>query len=141
MRGELRVKIQDAASSAWQELVRVADQNGGPAEKKNLSDNRLPEFKRIIDYDNRMFTEELIPAYKAMVKIFRENMWLAEPSTREYFQKLLEFVDIWDRSLDKSMPVEVLEKLKHTEKTLHPFYEHLEQTHSSLRKKLETGEV
>ena len=88
-----------------------------------------------------MFTEELIPAYKAMVKIFRENMWLAESSTREYFQKLLEFVDIWDRSLDKSMPVEVLKELKHTEKTLHPFYEHLEQTHSSLRKKLESGEV
>ena len=141
MRSELRVKIQDTANSAWKELCEDARQRGGPEETRKLSDDRFREFKGIIEYDNRMLTEELIPAYKTMVKIFRENMWLAEPSTREYFRKLLEFVDMWDRWLDKSMPVEVLEKLRHTEETLHPFYEHLEQTHSSLRKKLETGEA
>ena len=141
MRGELRVKIQDTAGSAWKELCEDAGQRGGAEETRRLSDDRFGEFKSIIEYDNRMLTEELIPAYKTMVKIFRDNMWLAEPSTREYFQKLLEFVDIWDRWLDKSMPVEVLEKLKYTEETLHPFYEDLEQTHGSLRKKLETGEA
>ena len=57
-----------------------------------------------------------------MIKIFRENMWLVELETVEYFQKLLEFIDIWDRYLDKSMPEEVLEKLNHSEENLKPFY-------------------
>ena len=68
-------------------------------------------------------------------------MWLAEPETVEYFKELLEFIDIWDRWLARSMPVEVWKKLDHPEEKLKPFYNNLEETHKRLRKKLESGEV
>jgi len=68
-----------------------------------------------------------------MVAIFREKLWLAEPDTRAYLPALIEFVDLWDRWLAESVPGEVIEKLGHSEKHLHPFYEHLEKRHDELR--------
>jgi len=71
-----------------------------------------------------------------MAAIFRDNYYLAEKRTRKFFRPLIEFVDIWDRWLDKSIPHEVVEELGHGEKPLHPFYEDLEKTHDELRNKL-----
>jgi hypothetical protein len=141
MRNELRLKIQNAANSCWKELCEDTRSKGGSEALQQLSEKRFSEFKNIIDYDNRILAEQLIPAYKQMLTIFRENMWLAEPETVEYFKELLEFIDIWDRWLDRSMPVEVWEKLNHTEKKLKPLYKNLEETHTRLREKLESGEV
>lgn len=141
MRSELRAKIQNAADTSWKELCEDTRSKGGPEALKQLSDSRFPEFKNIIDYDNHALAEQLIPAYKQILTIFRENMWLAEPETVEYFKELLEFIDIWDRWLARSMPVEVWKKLDHPEEKLKPFYNNLEETHKRLRKKLESGEV
>ena len=141
MRSELRLKIQNAADASWKELCEEMRSKGRPEALQQLSKKRFPEFKNIIDYDNRALAEQLIPAYKQMLTIFRENMWLAEPETVEYFNELLEFIDIWDRWLDRSMPVEVWKKLNHTEEKLKPLYENLEETHKRLREKLESGEA
>ena len=71
-----------------------------------------------------------------MVTTFRDKMWLAEPETRVYFDKFVEFVDVWERSLRNAMPGEVVKAIGHGEANLHPFYDHLEKTHDRLRAEL-----
>jgi len=141
MRGKLRVKIQSTADSTWRELCEEARKTGGPEATKKLTDQRYEEFGNIINYDNKVLEEQLLPAYKQMASVIRHNLWLAEAETSEYFQILLEFIDIWDRWLDNSMPGEVWEKLNHTEEKLQPFYEHLENTHKLLTEKLASGDI
>jgi hypothetical protein len=58
-----------------------------------------------------------------MVDLFSAKMQLAEPSTIQHFQALVEFVEIWNRWLDQSLPPEVLGQLRHSEETLNAFYE------------------
>jgi len=74
-----------------------------------------------------------------MLSIFRDNLWLAEPETRLHFDELLKFVDIWERWLSRSIPIEVVRSLGHTEARLKTFYEHLEDKHDELRDHLSKG--
>jgi len=106
---------------------------------QKLTDERGKEFMEIIEYDNRQLKEELIPAYRKMVILFRDNMWLAEPESKEYFGPLLEFVELWERWLARTLPPEVIRALEHGEESLHPFYDHLQTKHDELRVKLERG--
>ena len=140
MRSELRVRIHDVADVVWRELCARARQVGEDA-LANLSQTRGPEFRKQIDYDNKQLQEELLPAYQQMAKLFRENLWLADPDTREHYQHLLEFVELWDRWLAKSIPAEVIERLEHSEENLKPFYEHLKGRHDLLRTKIEQGKA
>ena len=59
-------------------------------------------------YDNKQFKEGLLPGYEKMGSLFREKMYLAYPGTAEHFGKLVEFVAIWKRHLDGSLPPEAL---------------------------------
>ncbi len=79
----------------------------------------------------------MIPAYQQMAKLFRDNYWLAHPETRGHYQELIEFVELWERWLAKSIPAEVIQRLEHTEDRLKPFYEHLEKKHDLLRSSIE----
>ena len=74
-----------------------------------------------------------------MVELFREYYWLAEPETRAFYGDLLEHVEVWNRWIDKALPVEVLKRLEHGEDRLTPFYEHIEHTHNAIRQKLKDG--
>lgn len=140
MRGKLRLRIHDAADTVWRELCKQAREVSVEA-LRDLSRDRDTEFKRLIEYDNTRLQDGLLPAYRQMVKLFRENLWLADPDTRAYSQPLIEFVELWARWLAKSIPAEVLECLGHSEKTLQAFYDHLQQRHDALRGRIETGIV
>jgi hypothetical protein len=140
MRSEFRLKVHDIANSAWQTLCGDA-RKVGPEALAGLSKERFPEFDKIIKYDNRQLVDRLLPAYRKMVEIFRENLWLAEPETKAHFAKLLEFIDIWDRSVEDSLPREVLVLLGHDEKSLEPLYKNLQETHDSLRSRLAKGQA
>jgi len=133
MKSELRVKIQDTAGTVWQELCGEARKVG---ELEEISNSRWPEFAKIIEYDNTQLDEELLPAYRQMLQIFRDNMWLAEPETRTFFATLLEYNEIWNRWKKKTLPPEVLQRLNHGEAPLLPFYEHLQEKHDALQVKL-----
>ncbi|MBM9512414.1 hypothetical protein [Desulfogranum marinum] len=76
-----------------------------------------------------------------MLEIIQNNMWLAEKSTLKHFPKLIEFVDLWDRFLKDTLPGEVVQALGHSEKSLHPLYEDLQQRHDELRAKLSEGKI
>ena len=82
-----------------------------------------------------------MPVYRQMAKLFRENLWLADPDTREHYQPLIEFIDLWDRWIAKSIPGEVIERLGHSKENLKVFYDYLRQRHDALRGKIEKGKV
>ncbi len=62
-----------------------------------MEKERFPDFEAVIEYDNKQPIGELLPLYRQMVSHFATNMWLAEPSTLQYFGVLIEFVEMWNR--------------------------------------------
>ena len=137
-RSEMRVRIQSRAESAWASLSAAVDQQGAEASRQ-MTAARIPEFQRLIEYDNEKFVEESLPAYRKMVAMFRDQLWLADPDTREHFRTLVDYVEVWERFYAKALPREVLVLLGHTEAKLRPFYAHLESRLGELRKKAEGG--
>ncbi len=141
MLSELRQKISESAGRHWRNICEEARKAGGADYVKQITDERRAVFMNAIEYDNRQLRESLLPAYRRMVTIFRDNYYLAENNTREHFRPLLEFIDIWDRWLDRSIPHEVAEELEHGEKALYSLYADLEKTHNELRAKLRNGKA
>jgi hypothetical protein len=139
MLSELRVKISHSADRHWRKLCEEAQLVGGAEYLQKVTAERRDEFMKLIDYDNKQLTENLLPAYRRMVSIFRDNYYLSIKTTADHFLPLLEFVDIWDRWLDRSIPREVIEELGHDEKKLEDLYSDLEETHTALRTKLSNG--
>jgi len=140
IRSELRVKVQGAAASTWGTLVEQAEAVSLEAVQR-LEESRDPDLGKVLEYDNTKLEETLLPLYHQMAQLFRENLWLAEVETRAHYPKLIEFIDIWDRWIAKSIPSEVLKSLGHSEQWLHPFYKHLEEQHDHLRAQVQKGEV
>lgn len=141
MLSELRQKISKSADRHWRKICEEAREAGGADEVKRVTDERRDVFMKNIEYDNRQLSESLLPAYRRMVAVFRDNYYLAEKETRDHFGPLLEYVDIWDRWLDRSIPHEVVQELEHGEEALKSLYADLEKTHDELRAKLKNGKV
>ncbi len=138
-KSELRARIDRVAHAEWQGLLERVE-GGGPEAIEKLRHERGEAFiDRMIEYDNTQFKEHLLPAYGAMVKVFRENLWLADEATRTHFATLVEYVELWDRWLAGAVPPEVMEHVDRGEAALHPFYDRIERTHDALRKKLSEG--
>jgi hypothetical protein len=137
--GELRLRISNTADSEWRKLC--ARFEGQPDELRKLSETRGKNFSKIIDYNNEKLRNEDIPAYHKMIDIIQDNMWLAEKSTITHFPELIEFVDLWDRFVKETLPGEVVQALGHSEKSLYPLYEDLQQRHDELRAKLSEGKI
>ena len=134
---DIRLKISNAADTAWRKLCN--DYDGNTNGLTQVTNERSNAFTKIIDYNNKHLENIDIPSYHRMVDVFRNNIWLAEPSTVEYFPSLLEFVNIWDRFLSGTLPGEVIQELKHTEESLSPLYIELQKKHDELRGKLVNG--
>lgn len=137
--GKVRVKISCVADNVWREMCK--NYEGNPQALQQLTQEKGEKFTRIIDYDNEYLETETIPAYHKMIEIFRKNIHLAEPSTAKHFPALLEFVNIWDRSLAGTLPGEVIRALKHSEQSLYPLYDDLQLQHEKLRDKLAKGKI
>ncbi|MCD6311969.1 MAG: hypothetical protein J7M11_05875 [Elusimicrobia bacterium] len=137
--GKIRVKVGGAAEKVWHGLCERY--KGNPTKLQKLTQEKYEKFDKIIDYDNEYLETETIPAYHKMIEIFRKNIYLAEPSTTKHFPDLIEFVNIWDRFLAGSLPGEVIKALNHSEESLYPLYEDLQDQHDKLRAKLAKGKV
>jgi len=134
----LRMRIHEEADKAWRELgerQRIRGMAGPDPEWTNRED----EFDRIIQFDKEKLTKELLPAYRKMADLFRNNYWLAEKETRDFYPAVLGFVEIWERWIANALPVEVWRRLDHSESNLRGFYEHITWCHDRLRSKLEYG--
>ena len=138
-KSEVRLKVSGATNEAWRKLIGRFDDAQldqkieyiGRTEKE-----RFPDFEKVIDENNRQFVEEIHPMYRKMVKHFADNMSLSETSTRQHFGALVEFVEIWDRWLNKTIPKEAIQLLGHSEDKLKPFYQDLSDHIESLSKEL-----
>jgi hypothetical protein len=128
-RSELRVKLQATLDGSHLNDTLRAGSGGVEA----ASDAHIPAIVANVQDENQTFREVLMPRYREMISSFREKMWLAEPETREYFDQLIEFVDVWDKILVDKLPRSVAVTIKHTEENLKPFYKHLADMHDRLR--------
>jgi hypothetical protein len=131
---ELRERA--ATEGVWKELYREARERRAGEALQRLTLERSTGLQAMVHDKNDQWKKELLPCYKAMLQIFQEKIWLAEETTRERFQKLTVYVELWERGLNRAIPVEVVAWLNVREADLVPLYEDLEQTFRNLRAKL-----
>jgi hypothetical protein len=136
----LRETIAETAETVWGNMLDEARQQS-IQELQHLRQQRFPEFRDLITYDNDQFRDTLLPLYREMLKTFREKYWLAQPSTREHYYTLLHFVELWRRHLSGSLPPEVVVALNVREAPLHPFYHNLQEQFDWLQGMLSRAEV
>ncbi len=133
-KGRTRIKINEAADSTWRDLVARSRPN--IEQMYELTEERGPEFQRIEDETNRIFKEEIFPQYQKMVQHFIDHYSLAEPSTQTHLITLVEFVEIWERWLQETIPWDVMRNINNNEEKLLPFYEDLQTQLNRLQCKL-----
>lgn len=126
-KSELRKTLREKARARWQV---------NPGVSVEVENARQAQYEKFFDYDEDQLRNELIPLYQQMLEHVKANMWLAEPSTLEHFDALVEFVEIWNRFLAKAMPYEMLELIDHKESALFPFYDDLQSQADKLREQL-----
>lgn len=130
--GELRSEISEACSVAWK---KVCERSPKPFLNH---DKEFEPYQRQIEYDNEKLREEVMPLYDNALEIFTSKYWLSENSTREYYEELYKFVEIWHRYLDRSIPMDALRELDHSEENLKPFYADVEQKMDELKSRLKS---
>jgi len=113
---ELRKKVGEAVDEVY--LSDAREKRPREETSKALNDT--------IEFDNEQMKSVLLPMYRQMMSIFREKYWLAEPEVQEHFAALVEYVELWQRNFDKTIPRDVLVAMRVEEKKLHPLYDALE---------------
>ena len=129
-KSELRGELSKAADEAWRELC---DKGGGTVETHKED---FKPYKKILDYDSKQWNAELFPLYEEILEIFTKNYWLAEETTKQYYVDLCNFVDVWQRHLDNSIPSDVLKKIENGSDRVRQFFEHMEEEVIKLKNKL-----
>jgi len=130
--GKLRAELSEASNIAWKKIC-----DNAPKPFTSHKEEFEP-FKRLIDYENLQLNDEVMPLYDQIVNTFTSKYWLSEESTRQYYENYYRFVDIWHRYLNKTIPMETLMEIEHSEKAMEPFYKNIEKTLNSLKQKLKT---
>ena len=133
--GEIRLKVRTTAGAEWTRLEEEA-RAYSLDRLRELEEQRWPRFQRIIDDDNRKLEAEDIPQYHQMLDLFTAKMHLAEPSTRQHFSALVEFVELWDRCLRGALPGEVVQRIGPDEENLSGLYADLEANFTRLQSAL-----
>lgn len=130
-KSETRLKMYGATGRAWIELM-VRTDSLKVEDKIKLEEEHFPVYERAVEEGNRELIEKIIPLYREMIKHFEANVGLAKPTTLNYFGALVEFVEIWDQWLNKTIPKDALKFLGHSEDNLKPFYQDLSMHLNSL---------
>jgi hypothetical protein len=127
-KSELRTSLHSLAGAAYLQEVEVHN--------RNVPQDLKDKYDKLIQYSEDQLGKGLVPQYEAMVKLYLEKRWLAEDSTLKFDFVLVEFIEIWRRFLDDSIPTRVLQLLDHSEAKLKPFYDDLQKCFDDLSKKL-----
>jgi hypothetical protein len=134
-RAELRLKIETALDGDYTRKMTEAAYGQVPVSPNEIKEQTQAR-RSAADEEFEAFKTISMPLYRKMLEIFREELWLAEPGTRDRLPLLIEFVEIWERYLAGTMPADVVGQIKHTERNVHPLYDDLTQVHDRLRAKL-----
>jgi hypothetical protein len=97
------------------------------------------QFEAVAEYHNKQFNEELLPKYREMLALFTERYHLASVDTRAFYPLFLEYVEIWNMWLAKSLSDDVPTKLGHSEEKVKPLYKHLEDKMQQLQDEIARG--
>ena len=135
-KSELRLRLSNLAHKTWQEEIRPASEQGPTPLRDELYARRSEEYDKLADYSDNQLRDELIPLYHRMLDYWTANMAQAEPSTQQHFATFVDFMEIWDRFLKKSLPAAVIREITHEENKLYPLYEDIEKQVERLRKEL-----
>lgn len=130
---QLRLKVHAAAQSLWPEKFQGIE---NPNLKSVLDKEQAPKYERIFNYSNDQLEKDIVPLYRKMLEHFSSHMGLAEQSTLEHYVAFVEYVEIWNRFLQSSLPAEVAHKLDHKETILYPLYEDIQKNFERLRSEL-----
>jgi hypothetical protein len=130
---QLRLKVHATAQALWPEKFQGVED---PGVKISIDQQQTPKYEEILDYSNEQLEKDIIPLYRKMLGHFSAHMGLAEQSTLEHYAAFVEFVEIWNRYLRGSLPLEVANKLNHSEASLYPLYEDIQQNFNRLRTEL-----
>lgn len=87
-----------------------------------------------IEYDNNQLTSLLLPLYREVEEILRENSQYADETTLKYYVLFVEFLEAWDRSHNTLAEALALKSIRTTESQLHSFYYHIQNEYSRLQK-------
>lgn len=82
------------AKSRIDERLNQLNQTSNPDAINRISDEFLEYDKRIDEDNKNQFDNEVFPAYRDMLDRFTNHMWLSEPSTREFYDGLVELVEL-----------------------------------------------
>ena len=132
-KSEVRTKIHGVAQELWPKKFEGIDD---PEVTKRIDREEAPKYEKIFDYSNKQLKEDLVPLYRKMLQHFSINMGLAELSTLEHYAAFVEFVELWNRALDGSLPGEVVNRLDHSETKVKPLYEDIDQHFKRLNARL-----
>jgi hypothetical protein len=129
-------KLTEASHATFNNLAALPS-GASPDVHFKYVDGRVPDFAKMMDENNRQVSEEIIPLYRQMVEHFSTHIYLAEDSTRQHFDTLVEVAETLDRLARKTLPLEVAATLSQDPEKLKPFYQDLETQLAQLRRQLD----
>jgi hypothetical protein len=135
-KSELRLRLHNASHKSWKEEIRPAIEQGPTPLVHELYARREGEFDKLSEYEDNQLRNEIIPLYRKMVDVWVANMGQAEESTQKHFAALVDFVEIWNRYLNNSLPQAVVRELTHQESSLYPLYDDIEKQVMRLKQEL-----
>jgi hypothetical protein len=129
----VRVELGAAGNLAWN---KICEEN--PTPFLDFQKHSEP-LDGLIEYENRRFPTYILPLYDEMVDRFTKYYWVAENTTRDFYQPFCRYVELWHRYYDDTLPPPILQEVRTDEKPLEPFYDDLERTLGELRMELSQG--
>ncbi len=132
-KSDLRAKVHALGEELWpQKFTGIQD----PEVKKRIGEDAWPDYEKLFEYSDDQLKNDIIPAYRKMVDHFASHMGYAEESTIAHYPAFIEFVEIWNRFLQGSLPREVANKLNQAESKLYPLYDDVEMNAKRLSDEL-----
>jgi len=123
-KSEFRLKVETISGRQWKENAT-----------KGIRQS-VESVDKEIEYNNKQLNEDFLPLYREMLTIFRDNYWLAEPETRQFYNELVEYVEGWNRWKEEGVTAETMQEIGHSEEKLKPLYDELEKRTDILRSEL-----
>ena len=129
-KSEYRYKIKRVGDKIWEERTPQMIAN------EEIHEKSIKEVDDEDTYNKKQWSEELFPLYRKMLDIFRNGYHLAEPERAIFYEKLVEYVEGWNRVMSGGTSAETIVRAGHTESDLMPFYKELEKRMMVLRLKI-----
>ena len=134
-RREHRQSIERAINKVWERLAPEMRRVG--VDDQKIAQLLADQLNALTEDDKKYLGEVFLPDFREMLRLFREKMWLAEPSTVPHFGTIVEYVDAWELSLQGVINGAVaIELQRPTDAKLRQFYTDLEATYDRLRREL-----